>query len=693
MQPGPSISICPKCRAPKDPQQWLCTNCNTRSCPNGHIVSETERICSQCGLQDRQLKPSSTLYTVSKSRRGETATVQNICPVCKNRVSPNATSCTACGALIRPEFEDLPSPALSAPPTTTNVPLRKESIVVQQETIGHRDTKRTYLCPQCKNRVDDPSGGRCYHCGYVGPMQYDLTRKQPSWAEPQQKTAPVIPPRQRVQEEPSIKTGPQKPAKETIAPTQNNCPNCGTPNPEESRFCRACGYRYGIGKLSQTLITKSTAERSFTAATAPPKIYEPIYADETAAAPHEIPVARPRKKQAPPKARISAGKQAPRIKKRELGAERKFPLGLLMAVMIVAAMIIGLAIFVISQEFRGTFIPTGEPPVITDVKFNTTSDGNVLVEWVTDKPSTSQIMFCDPDGLCSWTEPDTTLVRNHSMLVSGLKPDMKYHITIKSIDSSGNVGEFETDQMFTGNVGSDTKAPQITELKASAISDISIKVTWNTDEPSTSQVMYGTTQSYEKSTSKSTVLTTFHSVTITNLNPQTSYYIKAVSEDAAGNKAELALEKPISTQTSIPVGINKGNRAPDFTLNSLAGTPVSLSSLSGKIVLINFWATWCGPCVAEMPYLQAIKNSWSGTLPLEILAINVQESAGIVQPYIQSQGYTFNVLLDPGNVKGTYGVSNLPTSFFINTQGIIKEIKVGSFNNQSEIVNILNTMD
>ncbi|MFC1952384.1 peroxiredoxin family protein [Chloroflexota bacterium] len=137
---------------------------------------------------------------------------------------------------------------------------------------------------------------------------------------------------------------------------------------------------------------------------------------------------------------------------------------------------------------------------------------------------------------------------------------------------------------------------------------------------------------------------------------------------------------PTSTQ-----GIEVGNLTPDFQLQSTDGQTVSISSLRGKPVLINFWATWCPPCRSEMPYIQEIYEEWSGK-GLVVLAINIGESSTQADGFMQSNNLTFTVLLDTTQkVAQSYNITGIPTTFFVDEDGIIKEKVVGAFPNKAQI--------
>lgn len=136
-----------------------------------------------------------------------------------------------------------------------------------------------------------------------------------------------------------------------------------------------------------------------------------------------------------------------------------------------------------------------------------------------------------------------------------------------------------------------------------------------------------------------------------------------------------------------------GNLAPDFELNTPDGQTVVLSELKGTPVLLNFWATWCGPCVHEMPFLQQIHEDWPGE-ELVLLAVNIGENSSQVGQFMQSYGFSFTVLLDSqAALAQRYNVYGIPTSVFIDKEGVIQEIKVGAFQSQAEIENILDRLD
>ncbi len=143
-----------------------------------------------------------------------------------------------------------------------------------------------------------------------------------------------------------------------------------------------------------------------------------------------------------------------------------------------------------------------------------------------------------------------------------------------------------------------------------------------------------------------------------------------------------------SEETSTPAseeGTQIGNRAPDFELQDLDGQSISLSSLRGSPVMLNFWASWCPPCRYEMPFIQEVYDEWSDK-GLMVLAINLEESASTAKQFMQAEGLSFPVLLDTRSiVAGKYNIRAIPTTFLIDKDGIIQGIKIGAFQSKEEI--------
>lgn len=108
--------------------------------------------------------------------------------------------------------------------------------------------------------------------------------------------------------------------------------------------------------------------------------------------------------------------------------------------------------------------------------------------------------------------------------------------------------------------------------------------------------------------------------------------------------------------------------APNFTVTDSNGKTVSLEDFRGKPVVINFWATWCGFCIKEMPHFEESFQQYGDEI--HFLMVNVQESTDVANPFIEKNGYSFPVYYDTtGSASGSFGVSGLPATFFIDAEG------------------------
>lgn len=155
------------------------------------------------------------------------------------------------------------------------------------------------------------------------------------------------------------------------------------------------------------------------------------------------------------------------------------------------------------------------------------------------------------------------------------------------------------------------------------------------------------------------------------------------------------------TETSL-TGSDKDSQkvalAPEFTLSDLNGKAVNLSDFKGKIVILNFWTTWCPPCIEEMPEMQRFYEK-NKDHRIEIVAVNLtnfDNGQQAIESFIQDYGLTFPVLLDKdGVVRSMYEILTIPTSFILDTEGGVFQKIVGPMNEQmmDELVNSIQRTD
>ena len=162
------------------------------------------------------------------------------------------------------------------------------------------------------------------------------------------------------------------------------------------------------------------------------------------------------------------------------------------------------------------------------------------------------------------------------------------------------------------------------------------------------------------------------------------------------DKTEPYLIGPDLSELEDKPGLKKGDTPPDFELSTLDGDVVKLSDLKGKKVVLNFWASWCGPCKAEMPHMQKYYKKNSKKKNVEILAVNLTtgEKMGIegVEKFIDAYGLTFPIPMDSKGIVGDqYQVMTIPTTYMIETDGTIAHKIIGPMDEKKlkELVNNL----
>jgi len=143
-----------------------------------------------------------------------------------------------------------------------------------------------------------------------------------------------------------------------------------------------------------------------------------------------------------------------------------------------------------------------------------------------------------------------------------------------------------------------------------------------------------------------------------------------------GRPDEGGRTTPVVVDESIPVGASVGNRAPDFTLDSLTGDRITLSSLRGKVVILDFWASWCSPCRVSMPILHSLWKRYHDQ-GVVMIGVSLDRSRAAAEGYLKANGYTdvialWESLYAAQAVAQRYGVTGIPHTFVIDREGIIR---------------------
>ena len=144
---------------------------------------------------------------------------------------------------------------------------------------------------------------------------------------------------------------------------------------------------------------------------------------------------------------------------------------------------------------------------------------------------------------------------------------------------------------------------------------------------------------------------------------------------ATTTAASQATTKPTAAGPTI---LKSGMEAPDFTVTLLSGESFTLSEQRGKVVLLNFWATWCGPCVNEMPDIQRISDDFKEYVV--VIGVDVGETKVQVDEFIKKKGFSYLIGLneDASLIRDTYVTAGIPYTLVIDAKGVITQIFTGS---------------
>ena len=560
-----------------------------------------------------------------------------------------------------------------------------------------KDNLGELICPNCNARLCPKAhifdGKICPHCGWEDP-NYFLWQKA-------QKT------RQQSPESKKLDGPPQDEPHYT-------CPNCGISVDITHKDCPGCGLLGAKYRAAKGVHTGTAS----TAAISPPTSARPFL--------DKIPTASPKKRYTEPT-------QSPLLKELAKAERREweFPplrrfvrpvLASLLVCIVLSSLALGgyygykLIRETLAQPGQGqntnSILPfTNTKSYTLRAIVSQDSGGKIGIENIEPPPTNGEPYQPGAEITLPSVEPGSQIT-----LIA--IPDDCYVFDGGHWEIDGNLHwsnpitiTMDSDKSITAHfMPKDTTPPAISEVQTPTCSDTSAIITWITDKPATSYVEYGETKDYGLSTTPNDELTTNHKVRLTELEDNTTYYLMLKSIDKCGNEASET--KTLTTLRHIHEGNRVGERAPDFTLSCYSddnpespnkGQTVSLSDFQGKKILLNFWSTRCGPCLAEFPFIRATYygeqcNENAGNLAVFAVAIdNRPDRIKLVEDKYQDEygRFTFPILLDTTlePVKNKYGIWQVPTTFFIDSDGIIREINIGRFKTKEEIEVILKTLD
>jgi chitodextrinase len=232
------------------------------------------------------------------------------------------------------------------------------------------------------------------------------------------------------------------------------------------------------------------------------------------------------------------------------------------------------------------------PPVITEVRVSSITTSTAVVSWTTNEPADSQVKYGPTSDYDSTTTLDPSLGTSHTVTLTGLSSGTIYQFAVLSQDASGNLATSTNATFITGS----PNAPQISGLTASSITATSAVITWSTDLPADSQVLYGATSSYTSISDLNTTLQTSHVVPLTGLTDGTTYHYLVLSKDAANNLASTA----------------------DATFSTLDGTPPLISGVTATAVTASgATVTWTTDEAADSQVEYGLTTNYGSATALD----------------------------------------------------------------------------
>lgn len=146
----------------------------------------------------------------------------------------------------------------------------------------------------------------------------------------------------------------------------------------------------------------------------------------------------------------------------------------------------------------------------------------------------------------------------------------------------------------------------------------------------------------------------------------------------AARVRKLAAAAALSSALCAPaLALEQGDKAPDFSAPGMAGGTISLSAYRGKVVYLDFWASWCGPCAQSLPALEALRREFKPE-DFQVVAVNVDREPKLAKAFLSKRRVGFPSAKDPdGTLPARFGIDSMPTSFLIDRSGVVRHVQRG----------------
>lgn len=323
---------------------------------------------------------------------------------------------------------------------------------------------------------------------------------------------------------------------------------------------------------------------------------------------------------------------------------------------------------------------------ISNLAVSDITDETVTVSWTTDSITMTSIQLYNEKTTSFRVITDKSMNTVHTVNIDNLTPETRYYFLILP-DGIPDYDETTTFTFFQ-TLPADTGEPVISNVRINYVSDSDIIISWTTDKPTTGEIEYWLPDAEYKYNATDETLSTIHSIQLTMLEPDATYYYMVKSTDEDGNQV-ISNEENTFT---LDFGNQIGKRAPDFTLQTIDGQSVSLSDYLGKCVMLDFWMVSCPSCRHKLPYIEEAYEKLSPEQEIILLNIHTGGREDLIYNFIESENISFPVLLDlDRKVTSIYAVTGVPTTFFIDKSGIIRAIDE-QFGSADELLDILNTI-